>query len=240
MKKKELIPIIIGCLVLVVVVGLLIFKGFHSKVEEEPVAQEQENEVDNEDDGIETGIVFAENVDVQKKDTPYFEDPRHFTEEELMEELQNEEFPEGSDTYEINEEESPYTVTVENIHEMADQYHDSFNCVNLKYYIMIYLRKVTGNMNERYVATLVEGSCKNSDSSLILTVDATIDKYPDIVLHIEYDKVDKVFGISSELGDYSLEFVERQSLADIFDLEFDLESAKDEDTSTLDTVTEVE
>lgn len=229
MKKKEIIPIIVGCVILLSVVGLLIFKGFSSKQE---VVTKETTQEQTAEEGIETDIVFAEDVK-ENENKPMFEDKRNFTEEELA----NDEEPEGAEVYELDESESPYTVYIENIDEMADKYNDMYNCFNLKYYIMVYLRNITGDIDERYVATLVDGSCKNDDNELILTVDATLDKYPDVILHIEYDKANQVFGINSSLGDYSLETLKKESKIDALKFDPDLDVGfNDSDISTVEDV----
>ncbi len=148
---------------------------------------------------------------------------------------------EGEEYYEVgeDEEENPYTVTVENIGEMADQYDDLYNTMNLKYYIQQYLNKVTDKQNEECTATLVEGSCEYDPYKIVMTFDAVVDKYPDVVLHIEYSTAEKMFGISSELGDYSLakrkeelSNIKNEELEEILDVdESDNESTTDTDAA---------
>lgn len=206
MNKKDKIAICIGVVALIGVVIALILGAKKHKVETTTTETEVENEVITE-------------IEVAKEDRsdekPLFEDKRQFTEEEL----ENEEWPEGSDSYEVDEYESPYVVTITNIEVMADEYNDYVNCMNLKYYIQVYLRNVTGDLDKEYTVTLVEGSCVNSTSTLVLTVDATVKEIPNVVLHIEYDKGNKAFGINSELGDYSLDALKRSPKHDI--LEYD-------------------
>lgn len=217
LNKNQLIGI--TCLILIVV-GVVTFAMIKTSIAKSRAKREQaktEAEQIVETEGIETDMEFSD--DKKEESDIRFPDEREFTPEELENEVE----PEGAEIYEVDEQESPYTVYVENIAEMADQYNDIYNCMNLKYYLMVYLRCNVGNYDERYVATLVEGSCVNSDSTTILTVDATIDKYPDTVFHIEYDKVNKAFGIKSDLGDFSLDALRQESKTDM--LEFDPEIA---------------
>ena len=213
LNKNQLIGI--ACLILIFV-GVVTFAMIKTSISKSRAKREQaktEAEQNVETEGIETDMEFSD--DRKEESDIRFPDEREFTPEELENEVE----PEGAEIYEVDEQESPYTVYVENIAEMADQYNDIYNCMNLKYYLMVYLRCNVGNYDERYVATLVEGSCVNSDSTTILTVDATIDKYPDTVFHIEYDKVNKAFGIKSDLGDFSLDALRQESKTDM--LEFD-------------------
>ena len=112
--------------------------------------------------------------------------------------------PEGAEQYEVDEAEPLYHVTVENLEEMYKVYDDYVNCVNLKYYLDMYFLHFTGDDKARYVVTLTDGTCVDNEYGY-LTLDAICDVYPDITLHIQYDKLNKVFGIKSELGDLSME-----------------------------------
>lgn len=110
---------------------------------------------------------------------------------------------EGADFYEVDEQLPYYHVEVENLNVMYEQYDDGTNCLNLKYYLERYFNYFTKNYDQRYVVNLLEGTCVNGD--YIMTFDAISDVYPDVIIHIEYDKLNKAFGISSTLGDLSLE-----------------------------------
>ncbi len=217
LNKNQLIGIAALILIVVGVVTFVMIKTSIAKSRAQREQAKTETEQKLETEGIETDIEFSN--DKKEESNIRFPDEREFTSEELENEVE----PEGAEIYEVDEQESPYTVYVENIAEMADEYNDIYNCMNLKYYLMVYLRCNVGNYDERYVATLVEGSCVNSDSTTILTVDATIDKYPDTIFHIEYDKVNKAFGIKSDLGDFSLDALKQESKIDM--LEFDPEIA---------------
>ena len=220
MKKLNKHKIIAIACIIFIFVGIATFLMIKTSIAKSREKREQvktEAELKLEE-GIETDIEFAKDKEQTQSDLR-FPDTREFTPEELEDEFE----PEGAEIYEVDEQESPYTVYVENIAEMADQYNDIYNCMNLKYYLMVYLRCNVGNYDERYVATLVKGSCVNSESTTVLTVDATIDKYPDVIFHIEYDKVNKAFGIKSDLGDFSLDALRQESKTDM--LEFDPEIA---------------
>lgn len=230
MKKKVLL-VCSGIMVLALFSFLIITKNDKKEVDEEIQVIEEERSTN-----ITPTLknVMATNAPITPSDMGIYEDTRGYTEEELL--AMDE--PEGSDVYEVDEEESPYTVYIENINEMSDKYNDMYNTSNLKYYIMVYLKLTTGNMDERYVATLVDGSCINSEYNTILTVDATIDKLQDVVLHIEYDKVNKAFGISSELGDYSLDALKKES--DHMVLEYDPSIETEYDNSNITTVSDAD
>jgi len=224
MKKISKQKIIAIISIILLVVGIVIFAMIKTSLAKSKAQREPEETVVNkeieqkiEEEEIETDVKIVE--DKKEESEVRFPDKREFT----AEELENEVEPEGAEVYEVDEQESPYTVYIENIEEMADEYNDMYNCMNLKYYLMVYLRCNVGNYDERYVATLVDGSCVNSESTTILTVDATIDKYPDIIFHIEYDKVNKAFGIKSDLGDFSLDALRQESNTNM--LEFDPETA---------------
>ena len=217
LNKHKMIAIACIIFIFVGIATFLMIKTSIAKSREKREQEKTEAELKLEE-GIETDIEFAKDKEQTQSDLR-FPDIREFTPEELEDEFE----PEGAEIYEVDEQESPYTVYVENIAEMADQYNDIYNCMNLKYYLMVYLRCNVGNYDERYVATLVKGSCVNSESTTVLTVDATIDKYPDVIFHIEYDKVNKAFGIKSDLGDFSLDALRQESKTDM--LEFDPEIA---------------
>ncbi len=217
LNKHKMIAIACIIFIFVGIATFLMIKTSIAKSREKRELEKTEAELKLEE-GIETNIEFAKDKEQTQSDLR-FPDTREFTPEELEDEFE----PEGAEIYEVDEQESPYTVYVENIAEMADQYNDIYNCMNLKYYLMVYLRCNVGNYDERYVATLVKGSCVNSESTTVLTVDATIDKYPDVIFHIEYDKVNKAFGIKSDLGDFSLDALRQESKTDM--LEFDPEIA---------------
>ena len=217
LNKHKMIAIACIIFIFVGIATFLMIKTSIAKSREKREQEKTEAELKLEE-GIETDIEFAKDKEQTQSDLR-FPDTREFTPEELEDEFE----PEGAEIYEVDEQESPYTVYIENIAEMADQYNDIYNCMNLKYYLMVYLRCNVGNYDERYVATLVKGSCVNSESTTVLTVDATIDKYPDVIFHIEYDKVNKAFGIKSDLGDFSLDALRQESKTDM--LEFDPEIA---------------
>ena len=128
---------------------------------------------------------------------PEFPDTRVFDDDDDFQ-------PEGAEQYEVDEAEPLYHVTVENLKEMYEVYDDYENCVNLTYYLDMYFLHFTGDDQTRYVVTLTDGTCVDNEYGY-LTLDATCDVYPDITLHIQYDKLNRVFGIKSELGDLSME-----------------------------------
>lgn len=157
------------------------------------------------ENGIETDIVFADpSVSANGADDKVaYPDYALVTEEDIK---ADEAFtPEGAKTYEIDEEEPYYHVNITNIEEISDNYNDLNICFNLKYYLQLYFETYSHEYDKYYEVTIVEGSCENSDDSAILTAEAEVDKYPGIMLHIEYDKLNKNFGISSVLLDLSLD-----------------------------------
>lgn len=187
MKKIKYLAI--GILSLAVICGLtyfLIMHALHAGNDEKP---EEISEA------IETETLPTENAQVIE---PEFPDTRVFNDADA--DFQ----PEGAEQYEVDEAEPLYHVTVENLEEMYKVYDDYANCVNLKYYLDMYFLHFTGDDKARYVVTLTDGTCVDNEYGY-LTLDATCDVYPDITLHIQYDKLNKVFGIKSELGDLSME-----------------------------------
>lgn len=155
--------------------------------------------------GIETDIEFADpSVSTNEADDGIaYPDYAYVSDEDIK---ADEAFtPEGAETYEINEDEPFYHVNITNIEEISDSYNDLNICFNLKYYLQLYFETYSHKYDEYYEVSIVKGSCENSDDSAILTADATVDKYPGITLHIEYDKLNKNFGISSVLLDLSLD-----------------------------------
>lgn len=196
MKNKKIKYILGGIALIVFATGLsiLIIMGNNKKNEE----QRQQLEIEK---GIETNMVFSEELP-EPTSGVRFPDKRNFTEEELAE---DDEFPEGADHYEVDEPEPQYHVTINNFNELSDSYNDYKDCIELPYYLHTYFNLCTGNLDELYVVTLIDDSCVCDEYTSVVTVDATVDKYPDVTLHIEYNKMEQVFGISSSLGDYSLE-----------------------------------
>lgn len=196
MKNKKIKYILGGIALIVFATGLsiLIIMGNNKKNEE----QRQQLEIEK---GIETNMVFSEELP-EPTSGVRFPDKRNFTEEELAE---DDELPEGADHYEVDEPEPQYHVTINNFNELSDSYNDYKDCIELPYYLHTYFNLCTGNLDELYVVTLIDDSCACDEYTSVVTVDATVDKYPDVTLHIEYNKMEQVFGISSSLGDYSLE-----------------------------------
>ena len=145
-----------------------------------------------------------------------FPDERGFSEEELS---MDEDEPEGREYYGDDEPEPMYHVMIENFEELYTKYNDWKICNELPYYLHTYFNLCTGDLKEYYTVTLTEGSCICSDSTALITLEATVDKYPGMEIHIEYDKLNREFGIRSMLGDYSLDALRERHAEEIFTIE---------------------
>lgn len=140
--------------------------------------------------------------------------------EENTETLVEEPEPEGRYSYEEGEEESPYTVTVIGLWDLPDTFSVSAR-PQLAHYLQLYFYKCLGeeHLNDPYTVTILGGTGEESDG--IGTVEALCAEYPDIKLEIEYDAYNMTYGISSELGDWSLAAL--QKIADEKDFVLDEE-----------------
>lgn len=110
---------------------------------------------------------------------------------------------EGAFVYEIEEPESRYHVRVDNMEVLSRVYNDYANCIMLPYYLHTYMNLCTGDLEKQHIATVLEDTVVLNEP--ILSFKATIDTYSDVIFDIEYDTLRQVYGISSSLGDYSLE-----------------------------------
>lgn len=117
--------------------------------------------------------------------------------------------PEGADSYAVDDE-PLYNVYVKGM-EVLNECKECPPAVDFQYYLETYLNLCTGNLDEMYTVELQKGTYNPNASSEVFTVEATVDKYPDVTLLIEYNKVYNVFGISSSLGDYSLAALEEKA-----------------------------
>lgn len=194
-----------------------LFRGveFYSKNSTEAVSDEEE-EI--------TGFYVPEREHSSESSTsstavPMFADKRNFTEEELAKDDEFE--PEGADHYEVDEEQSNIHVIVNNFEEIYTHYDDWKICNELPYYLHTYFNLCTGNLDERYVVTLTEGSCVCEEYYSVITWEATVDKYPGMTIYLEYDKQEREFGIKSDLGDYSLQALKEKGSKSDFWIEYD-------------------
>lgn len=172
-------------------------------------------------------------TDEKQEETLMFPDKRNFTDEELSADAENE--PEGADHYEVDEEPPLYHVFINNYEEIYTHYDDFKICNDLPYYLHTYFNLCTGNLDEMYEATITEGSFKGEEYTSLITFEATVDKYPDMIIYIEYDKNYRAFGIKSLLGDYSLDALKAKGKDRDFWIEYDPSLAQtDEDTTASD------
>ncbi len=210
MKRKW--KITLGCIGLVMfatLMTILIMKNNLRQVE----AQYEEDE---------KAQAIEAPKEVFSEETLAFPDKRGFTEDEL----DNEEWPEGKDYYGDDEPEPMYHVTINDFEELYTRYNDWKICNELPYYLHTYFNLCTGNLDEYYVVTLTEGSCVCSDDTMLVTLEATVDKYPGMTIYIEYDKAEREFGISSLLGDYSLDALRKRGNESSFKIDY----SEDDDT----------
>ncbi len=151
------------------------------------------------------------------------------------EELVSEEF-EDEDLGPMEEDEDPpmYHVFVKNYEEIYTHYDDFKICNELPYYLHTYFNLCTGKLDEMYTVTLTKGSCVTSEESSYVRLEATVDKYPGMIIYIEYDKLNREFGIKSDLGDYSLEALGNNGKHYI--IEYTPEDEDDSDYGAPDTV----
>ncbi|WP_026658251.1 hypothetical protein [Butyrivibrio sp. AC2005] len=164
------------------------------------------------------------------EETLMFPDKRNFTEEELARDAESE--PEGSDHYEVDEEPPLYHVFINNYEEIFTHYDDFKICNELPYYLHTYFNLCTGNLSEMYEVTITEGSFKGDEYTSLITFEATVDKYPDMIIYIEYDKNYRAFGIKSLLGDYSLDALKKKGKDRDFWIEYDPSLEQEEDDNT--------
>lgn len=169
-------------------------------------------------------------VEEQQEKTLTFPDKRGFTEEELARDAEDE--PEGADHYEVDEEPPLYHVYINNYEEIYTHYDDMKICNDLPYYLHTYFNLCTGNLDEMYEVTITEGSFKGEEYTSLITFEATVDKYPDMIIYIEYDKNYRKFGIKSLLGDYSLDTLKAKGKSSDFWIEYD-PSLEQEDDDTM-------
>lgn len=110
---------------------------------------------------------------------------------------------EGASVYEIEEPVSRYHVRVDNMEVLSRVYNDYSDCIMLPYYLHTYMNLCTRDLEKHHIATILEDTIVLNDP--ILSFEATIDTYPNVILDIEYDTLRQAYGISSSLGDYSLD-----------------------------------
>ncbi len=209
MKKDKKI-VLLGVAVMLIGIIAIIFATTKKDKEAEEVVEASSNVSEESLDESLSDASSKETSDyASSEESLTFPDTREYTQEqiELMENFE----PEGAETYEVDEEESPIHVTINNFVVIANVYDDWKLCNELPYYLHTYFNLCTGNLDERYVVTLTEGSVVCTDSSSVITFEATVDKYPDMVIYIEYSKLEREFGIKSDLGDYSLDALRQNS-----------------------------
>ena len=176
------------------------------------------------------GEIEVTPVEEEQSETLMFPDKRNFTDEELASDAENE--LEGADHYEVDEEPPLYHVFVNNYEEIYTHYNDFKICNDLPYYLHTYFNLCTGNLDEMYEVTITEGSFKGDEYTSLVTFEATVDKYPDMIIYIEYDKNYRAFGIKSILGDYSLDALKAKGADSDFWIEYDPSLEQDEEDTT--------
>ncbi len=175
----------------------------------------------------------------KNEETLMFPDKRNFTDEELARDAENE--PEGADHYEENEPLPLYHVFINNYEEIYSHYDDFKICNDLPYYLHTYFNLCTGNLDEMYEVTITEGSFKGDEYTSLVTFEATVDKYPDMIIYIEYDKNYRAFGIKSLLGDYSLDTLKAKGTDRDFWIDYDPSLEQEEvDTTASDAAVETD
>lgn len=175
----------------------------------------------------------------KNEETLMFPDKRNFTDEELARDAENE--PEGADHYEENEPLPLYHVFINNYEEIYSHYDDFKICNDLPYYLHTYFNLCTGNLDEMYEVTITEGSFKGDEYTSLVTFEAKVDKYPDMIIYIEYDKNYRAFGIKSLLGDYSLDTLKAKGTDRDFWIDYDPSLEQEEvDTTASDAAVETD
>ncbi len=219
-KKKKYIIGIFGLIVFASVMTVIIIRHNESMAYMEDSVAEDSSDIS------------VSESSAAEEDTLMFPDTREYTDEqlEMMEDIE----PEGSDHYEVDEEAPMYHVFINNYEEIYTNYDDFKICNELPYYLHTYFNLCTGNLDEMYEVTITEGSCVCEEYDSLVTFEATVDKYPDMIIYIEYDKNYREFGIKSDLGDYSLDAL-KKSADNELTIEYD-PSFEQEDTSAPDTV----
>ena len=177
-------------------------------------------------------------VNQSEEETLMFPDQRNFTDEELAMDAENE--PEGADHYEVDEEAPLYHVFINNYEEIYTHYDDFKICNDLPYYLHTYFNLCTGNLDEMYEVTITEGSFKGDEYTSLVTFEATVDKYPDMTIYIEYDKNYRAFGIKSLLGDYSLDILKAKGKDRDFWIEYDPSLETEDDTTVQDAIVDTD
>ncbi len=223
-RKHKIILGIFGLILFATLLTIIIIKKNESEAH-------KEDETANEEI---TEMASAEESSVEEKPL-MFPDTREYTDEEL--EMMDGFEPEGDDHYEVDEEGPMYHVFINNYEEIYTHYDDFKICNELPYYLHTYFNLCTGNLDEMYEVTITEGSCKTSEYDSLVTFEATVDKYPDMIIYIEYDKNYREFGIKSVLGDYSLDALKTKGSKSGLNIEYDPSLDEGvEDTSASDTV----
>ena len=218
---KTRTKIILGGLLLAAFATIITVLIVHNN---EKVAASEEITGNNEEE------VEVSPVETKQNETLMFPDKRNFTDEELARDAENE--PEGADHYEVDEQPPLYHVFVNNYEEIFTHYNDFKICNDLPYYLHTYFNLCTGNLDEMYEVTITEGSFKGDEYTSLVTFEATVDKYPDMIIYIEYDKNYRAFGIKSILGDYSLDALKAKGTDSDFWIEYDPSLEQDEEDTT--------
>ena len=117
---------------------------------------------------------------------------------------------EGFDSYETDSAAPYYRVTVRNMWDLPDKFASDMR-PEMPYYIQLYFNNVLGeeHFKDTYNVTILKDTATDSSDG-IAAVDATVAELPNITLHIEFDYYDMVYGVSSSLGDYSIDALEKK------------------------------
>ncbi|MCR4902201.1 MAG: hypothetical protein K6A23_05025 [Butyrivibrio sp.] len=220
-KRTKIILSVLGIVVFSVVATVLIVTN-NKKIDASDNADADSSTIYAVEESVSSSSSSASSQELE------FPDTREFTPEQIAMDEENE--PEGADHYEVDEEGPMYHVMVYNFEEIYEHYDDFKICNELPYYLHTYFNLCTGNLDEMYDVTITEGSFESSEYSTLATFEATVDKYPDMIIYIEYDKAEREFGIKSDLGDYSLDAL-RTSGTDLSIYYDEEEAAQEEDTS---------
>ncbi len=129
------------------------------------------------------------------------EEPDIYDEAHGFTDVEDEEEPEGADSYEIDEAPPFYRINVRNLNVMTDVYDDNKNSELLRTAIQTYLDINLQDPGAIYNVELLEDTCKDGD---IITFEVAVDELPGIILYVEYEKATQQYGIDSQMMDASL------------------------------------
>ncbi len=111
-----------------------------------------------------------------------------------------------------------YHVAIENLEVLYDDIKEDEFYQGIPYYLHTYFNLCTGDTDARYNVQFIRNSVKYDKDNHTYSMICGVNKYPTVEIKVEYNKRLKIFGISSELGDYSLSALRRngRGAADAF------------------------